>query len=119
MRLLVLVLVFMLGAAAAQAGLAEDGRLVPCSEGIGETAFPYIGSSRPAYRYRTLLDAVSVPPAFLPKSSLTIAGCGDTPSRGHAFAGGFFVRRASCVPLTFSRGGRSATAWFGVGRRCT
>lgn len=35
------------------------------------------------------------------------------------YAGGFVLRsRAACVPLTFTVAGRSATVWFGVGKRC-
>jgi len=53
-----------------------------------------------------------------PFSALLIAGCGSDPSRGSAYAGGFVVRKPSCIPLTFHVGGRSATVRFGIGRRC-
>jgi hypothetical protein len=41
------------------------GRTVPCRESIDGTKFPYLGSSRPRYRYRLVLGVVSVPPAYL------------------------------------------------------
>jgi hypothetical protein len=40
-------------------------RTVPCSESIDTTRFPYLGSSQPQQRYRLVLEAVSVPPAYL------------------------------------------------------
>lgn len=53
-------------------------------------------------------------------SSLRINGCGTDPTRGNAYAGGFFLRsRAACVPLIFRVGARSATVRFGLGRPCT
>ena len=42
-----------------------SGRTVPCGESIDITKFPYVGSNRPQYRYRLVLGAVSVPPAYL------------------------------------------------------
>lgn len=45
--------------------------------------------------------------------------CGVDRAQGNAYAGGFFLRRASdCVPLVYLVGARSKTLWFGVGRRC-
>ena len=45
--------------------------------------------------------------------------CGVDRAQGNAYAGGFFLRRASdCVPLVYRVGTRSKTLWFGVGRRC-
>jgi hypothetical protein len=46
----------------AGAAWSSPGRVVPCQEEIGYTAFPY-GSDG----YREVLDAVSVPPAYLPQ----------------------------------------------------
>jgi len=46
-------------------------RTIPCSEIIGVTKFPYLGSSQVRRRYRLVLDAVSVPPAFLEQSEPT------------------------------------------------
>jgi hypothetical protein len=42
-----------------------DERTVPCSDIIDYTKFPYLGSSRPENRYRQVLGAVAVPPAFM------------------------------------------------------
>jgi hypothetical protein len=51
--------------------------------------------------------------------SIRFAACGSDPSRGNAYAGGFYLRRPSeCVPLVFRAGYRRQTVWFGVGRRC-
>jgi hypothetical protein len=41
------------------------GRTVPCRESIGGTKFPHVGSIFSRYRYRLVLGAVSVPPAYL------------------------------------------------------
>jgi hypothetical protein len=38
---------------------------VPCSEIIDQTTWPYLGSRNPRYRYRPVLAAVSVPPAYI------------------------------------------------------
>ncbi len=57
--------------AAASAGTLDRGRTVPCGESIGDPRFPYLGSNVPAYRYRTLLGAVSVPPAYLEQTAPT------------------------------------------------
>jgi hypothetical protein len=40
-------------------------RTVPCFEIIGHPSFPYVGSPDPAFRYRTVLGAVSAPSAYL------------------------------------------------------
>jgi hypothetical protein len=47
----------------ASSASSADGRTVPCSDIIDYTKFPYVGNSRPEYRYRQLLGLVSVPPA--------------------------------------------------------
>jgi hypothetical protein len=39
-------------------------RLVPCSEAIDGTKFPYLGSNKPRYRYRLVLGVVSAPWAY-------------------------------------------------------
>jgi hypothetical protein len=39
-------------------------RVVPCSESIDGTKFPYIGANKPEDRYRLVLGVVSVPPAY-------------------------------------------------------
>jgi hypothetical protein len=70
MRIVTVALVAVVGALAVQAALAAHSssfrmRLVPCTESIDETPFPYVGDSRPERRYRLVLAAFSVPPAFL------------------------------------------------------
>ncbi|MGH3009875.1 MAG: hypothetical protein ACRDLM_10800 [Gaiellaceae bacterium] len=52
-------------ATAAAAAPIRPQRTVPCAESIDTTPFPYIGNSQPQQRYRAVLDAVSVPPAYL------------------------------------------------------
>lgn len=155
--------------AASHASPIAPQRTVPCSESIDTTSFPFLGNSQPQYRYRLILDAISVPPADLqqviptkqspwrywhkaglviragthavtitvpprwrtraaivwgnsggPYESLRIAGCTGNPHTGNAYAGGFYLRPASaCIPLTFTVAGHSATARFGIGKRCT
>jgi hypothetical protein len=53
-------------AAGAMAGLAPSpsGRTVPCGESIDSTRFPYVGDRHPQYRYRVVLGAAAVPPAY-------------------------------------------------------
>jgi hypothetical protein len=59
----------------ASAASPTSGRTVPCSESIAATKFPYVGSSRPQYRYRLVLGAVSVPPAY----QAQVVPTGETP----------------------------------------
>ena len=166
--LLVVLLVTPIAALASPAADAPQ-RIVPCSEVIDSTGFPYVGSAERRYRSRTVLGAVSVPPAYLeqviqtrsrpwtyfskhglvaradgravtitvPRAwrtragivwgnaghgvfhTIRLAGCRSDPSRGNAYAGGFFLRRpAACLPLVFSVAGRSRTVWFGLATRC-
>lgn len=67
LRMALLLGVLLVGAATAAAGPSALARVrtVPCSESIDQTRFPYVGSSRPDRRYRTVLGAISVPPAYL------------------------------------------------------
>ncbi len=51
-------------------------------------------------------------------SALRIGHCPPPPTAWSAYAGGFYVRSPACVPLVFRVGHRTATVWFGVGRRC-
>ncbi len=51
--------------AMASAASETSGRTVPCGESIDINRFPYVGDRRPRYRYRLVLGAVSVPPAYL------------------------------------------------------
>jgi hypothetical protein len=55
------------GLALAVAAAATGGpeRTIPCREVLGVTTFPYLGSAQVRHRYRLVLDAVSVPPAYL------------------------------------------------------
>jgi hypothetical protein len=150
-------------------GSDRPQRTVPCSEVIDQVAFPYRGGPERRHRFRQVLGAASVPPAFVEQVSPTrsqpwthfakhglvvrsglapltvtvprawraragivwgngglgvfhtirIAACPAEPIHGNAYAGGFFLRQpAACVPLVFISAGRSATVWFGVGRRC-
>lgn len=155
-------------AASSRSALQSRPRTVPCSEIIGLTKWPYIGSRDPRHRYRSVLGVVSVPPAYISQvvhlrdgawpywekaglvvragrgpvtvsvplawraraaitwggntgivSSLWISRCGSNPTRGNAYAGGFYLRsRSACLPLIFRAGGHSATVRFGLGRRC-
>lgn len=59
----------------ASAALPTSGRTVPCRESIAGTKFPYVGSSRPQYRYRLVLGTVSVPPAY----QAQVVPTGETP----------------------------------------
>lgn len=71
MRITRLVLIAVVGGMLVQAALAAApdpparSRTVPCDEIIDLTRFPDSGNSRPQYRSRLVLDAFSVPPAFL------------------------------------------------------
>ena len=153
-------------AASSRSPLRSAPHAVPCSESIGVTKWPYLGSRD--YRYRSVLRVVSVPPEYISQgvhlrdgtwpywtkaglvvrtgrgpvtvsvppawrkraaitwggntgivSSLRIARCGSNPSRGNAYAGGFYLRSPSaCLPLVFRAGSRSTTVRFGLGRRC-
>ena len=51
-------------------------------------------------------------------SALRIGHCPPPATAWSAYAGGFYVRSPACVPLLFRIGPRTATVWFGVGRRC-
>jgi hypothetical protein len=51
--------------------------------------------------------------------TLRFTRCGADRSRGHAYAGGFFLRRPrGCVPLRFTLGNRTRLVWFGIVQRC-
>ena len=153
-------------AASSRAAFRSGPPSVPCSEIIDRTNWPYLGSRD--YRYRPVLGAVSVPPAYISQvvhlrdgawpywekaglvvragrgpvtvsvppawrkraaitwggntgtvNSLRITRCGSDPSRGNAYAGGFYLRSPSaCLPLVFRVGSHTRTVRFGLGRRC-
>lgn len=63
--LVVLAAVLAAGAAAGAGSSPFRTRTVPCVESIDVTRFPYVGDRRPGRRYRLVLGAFSVPPAFL------------------------------------------------------
>ena len=80
MRLRIAILCAAAGLASVAAALASaasgtSGRTVPCGESIDSTRFPYVGDRRPRYRYRLVLGAVSVPPAYLAQ----VVPTGETP----------------------------------------
>jgi hypothetical protein len=52
-------------ASAAEAAPPATTRTVPCDESIDTTPFPYLGNSQAQYRYRSVLNAIAVPPAHL------------------------------------------------------
>lgn len=60
----VLVVAVTAGAAAQAAPIAPQ-RTVPCSESIDTTPFPFLGNNQRQYQYRLVLNAISVPPAYL------------------------------------------------------
>jgi hypothetical protein len=66
-------------------------RTVPCGEAIGRPAFPYPGAG-----YRTVLGAVSVPPAYLAQ----VVDTGDKPFPWWRKAG--LIVRADGRPLTIA-----------------
>lgn len=53
------------------------------------------------------------------RSVVRIAACPGKAGSANVWAGGFVLRVPSaCAPLVVRAGGRSATVWFGLGRRC-
>jgi hypothetical protein len=103
-------------AVAAAAGLtaqATPGRTVPCGDSIDTTRFPYLGSSQPTERYRLVLGAVSVPPAYLRQ----VVATNERPWRYRRKAG--IVVRGDGGPVTISVPGRwrarAAITWGNSG----
>lgn len=82
--------------ASAWSAAASNTRTVPCDERIAQTKFPYLGNSRSAFQYRTLLDAVSVPPAYARQVVPTF----EQPWAYHRKAG--LIVRANGVSVTVS-----------------
>jgi hypothetical protein len=98
---------------------------------LRDGAWPYWEKAGLVVRAGRGPATVTVPPAWRRRaaitwggntgvvSSLRIARCGSDPSRGNAYAGGFYLRsRSTCLPLVFRAGSHSATVRFGLGRRC-
>ena len=75
---------------------STSGRTVPCSESIDVTRFPYIGDRRRQYRYRLILGAVAVPPAY----QAQVVRTGETPWPYWRKAG--LVVRADGPPISIS-----------------
>jgi len=96
-------------ASAALASSSASSRTVPCDEVILATKWPYVGSRNPAHRYRTVLDAVSVPPAYMQQVEPT----GEKPW-SHWRKAGLDVRAtAPTVTITVPKAWRTraAIAW--------
>jgi hypothetical protein len=91
----VLVVAVTAGAAAQAAPIAPQ-RTVPCSESIDTTRFPFLGNSQPQYQYRLVLNAVSVPPAYLQQ----VIATQERPWRYWHKAG--LVIRAGASPVTIT-----------------
>jgi hypothetical protein len=93
---------------AARVASAGSGRTVPCAESIGQTRFPFLGSNRPQYQYRTRLNAVSVPEAFHQQ----IVPTGERPW-AYWRKSGIVVRAEKTVTITVPRAwrGRAAIIW--------
>ncbi len=111
--LVLLVVVSVQAAGAATAGAPGRSRTVPCGEIIEQTRFPYLGSSQPRYRSRLVLDALSVPPAFLPQINPT----GERPWR-YFSKWGMVVRsdgRSATVTVPPAWRDRLAISWGNAG----
>ncbi len=91
-------------------GIAAPERAVPCSESIGGTRFPYLGSNDLKERYRLVLGVVSVPPALREQ----VIRNGEWPWWPYFFKAGLIVRATGqSVVITVPRAwrGRAAIAW--------
>ena len=64
-RTLLIVVLALAAPVAAISAPTPAQRTIPCSESIDTTPFPYLRNSQPQQRYRLVLGAVSVPPAYL------------------------------------------------------
>jgi hypothetical protein len=100
-------------AGAAQADASAPGRTVPCREIILATKWPHLGNRNPEHRYRTILDAISVPPAYMQQVSTV-----DNGPWTHFRKQGLVVR-AGARPVTVSLApawrDRAAIAWGNAG----
>ena len=79
-RVVLVLVVAALGTASALSARAAESvrsRTVTCAEIIDLTRFPHWGNAQPQYRNRLVLDAISVPPAFVPQ----VSSSGETPWR--------------------------------------
>jgi hypothetical protein len=100
-----------LTALALAAGASARERTVPCRESIDATPFPYVGDA--AHRYRVVLGAVAVPPAFMPQ----VVATGERPWAYWRKAG-LVVRRDARVSIEVPSAWRSRVAivWGNGGR---
>jgi hypothetical protein len=90
-------------------GASARQRIVPCSESVAATKFPYIGSNDPHYRYRLVLGILSVPPAY----HRQLVRNGTMPWH-YFFKAGLIIRTTGesvvvTVPVTWRN--RAAIAW--------
>ena len=89
----------------ALAGTVEPPqRIIPCSEIIRFTAFPYLGSYQKRDRYRLVLDSVSVAPAYIPAYRTL-----ERPWRYFAKRG-LIVKRGTAVTITVPPAWRKSMA---------
>ena len=115
-RVILALLVAALGTASALGARAPDsvrGRTVPCGEIIDVTPFPQWGNAQPQYRNRLVLDAISVPPAFLQQ----VSPSGETPFR-YFSKWGMVVRsdvRSVTVTVPARWRDRAAISWGNAG----
>jgi hypothetical protein len=107
--------------------------LVPGSARTGETRWTHFSKWGLVVRGgATSKVSVSVPAAWRSRVAIAwgsgghgvfhtvrLSRCGGDPARGHAYAGGFFLRKSSgCVPLRFTSGSRTRLVRFGIVQRC-
>lgn len=109
----VLLVVAALAGAASASTPSAPGRTVPCAEVILATKWPYLGNRKPEHRYRTVLDAVSVPPAYMQQVAPT------TNMPWAYFRKASLVVRAGAGPVTVTVPrawqGQAAIAWGNAG----
>ncbi len=113
--------------------VSAPGVLVPQSSRTGPPAWPQFSKWGMVIRGGGGAQVVvSVPPAWRNRVAISWGNaghgvfhtvrfprCGTDAGKGHAFAGGFFVKRVpACVPLRFTVGTRSTVLRFGITRRC-
>jgi hypothetical protein len=89
--------------------------------------WPYWRKAGVLVRASSPLVTIAVPPAWRSRAALTWGDSGVVAAlrfapcsthRWNAYAGGFYVRRPACIPLTVSVDGRTTEVRFGIGRRC-
>jgi hypothetical protein len=83
-------------ALAATPSAPSPGRTIPCKEIILGTKWPYIGNRQPEQRYRIVLGAVSVPPAYMPEVE------GPEPGAWPYWRKSGLVVKAGAGPVTIS-----------------